>query len=216
MIRHHPDEAMLLAHVAGTLASGLALLVTSHLEGCPRCRAAVRAFEEVGATLLLAESPAELPAGLFDRILAGTESALPPAPASRVTTRPPLPAGMEWPRSLRHAQVSRWWWMGPGVRWARVRLPYDPAASLFMFRIAAGKCLPPHTHSSQELTQVLHGAFDDGRAVFGPGDFDAADGAIHHQPVVLAGGECICLAAVDGRVVFDSALAKWAGAAIGL
>ncbi len=216
MIRHHPDEAMLMAQAAGTLASGPALLVSSHLEGCARCRLAVREFEEVGATLLLAERPAPLPAGLFERVLARTESGEPPAPAPRITPRPPLPAGMEWPRALRHARVSRWWWMAPGLRWARVRLPYDPDAGVFLFRIAAGKCLPPHTHAAQELTQVLYGAFDDGRALFSAGDFDAADDAVHHQPVVRAGGECICLAAVEGRVVFDGALARWAGAAIGL
>lgn len=216
MIRHHPDEALLMGHAAGTLASGPRLLVQSHLENCPACRAAVGAFQDVAATLLLAESPAALPAGLFERIAARTDVALPPAPRPRIKPRPPLPAGMQWPRSLRRAEVSRWWWMGPGVRWARVRLPDDPDAALFMFRIGAGKCLPPHTHSSQELTQVLYGAFDDGRAVFGPGDFDATDDSIHHQPVVQAGSECICLAAVDGRVVFDSALARWAGAAIGL
>ena len=216
MIRHHPDEAMLMAHAAGTLASGPALLVNTHLENCPRCKAAVRSFEEVAATLLLDESPAELPPGLLERVLARADAALPPVPAVPVTPRPPLPAGMEWPRSLRHAQVSRWWWMGPGMRWARVRLPYDPDASLFMFRIGAGRCLPSHTHAAQELTQVLYGAFDDGRAVFGPGDFDSTDEAVHHQPVVQARGECICLAALDGRVHFDSTLARWAGAAIGL
>ncbi len=216
MIKHHPDEAMLMAHAAGTLASGASLLVSTHLENCARCKAALRVFEEVAATLLLAESPSALPAGLFERVVARTESALPRTPMLQVKPRPPLPVGMEWPRSLRHAHVSRWWWMGPGVRWARVRLPYDPAASLFMFRIGAGKCLPTHTHVSQELTQVLYGAFDDGRAVFGPGDFDAAADDVHHQPVVQAGSECICLAAVDGRVVFDSVLARWAGSAIGL
>ncbi len=52
--------------------------------------------------------------------------------------------------------------------------------------------------------------------MFGPGDFDATDESIHHQPVVQAGSECMRLAAVDGRVIFDSALARWAGAAIGL
>ena len=216
MIRHHPDEALLLAHAAGTLASGPSLLVSTHLEQCLSCRDVVRSFEDVGATMLLAEAPSELPAGLFERVVARTESALPPVPALRIAARPPLPAGMEWPRSLRQAQVSRWWWMAPGIRWARVRLPYDPAARLFMFRIGAGKCLAPHTHAAQEMTQVLHGSFDDGRAVFGPGDFDAADDAVHHQPVVQAAGECICLAAVDGRVVFDNALARWAGGAIGL
>ena len=216
MIRHHPDEALLMAHAAGTLASGPRLLVDSHLETCPRCRSAIRAFEDVAATLLLGEAPADLPTGLFARVLSRTETPMARAPAPRIKRRPALPAGMEWPRSLRRAEVSRWWWMGPGVRWARVRLPDDRAASLFMFRIGAGKCLPPHTHSSQELTQVLYGAFDDGRAVFGPGDFDGTDDSIHHQPVVQAGSECICLAAVEGRVVFDSALARWAGAAIGL
>jgi putative transcriptional regulator len=216
MIRHHPDETLLLARAAGTLASGPLLLLDTHLESCARCRVAVRGFEEVAASLLLDESPSELPAGLFERVVGRTMSPLPATPALRVTPRPPLPQGMEWPRSLRHARVSRWWWMGPGVRWARVRLSRDPAAALFMFRIAAGKCLPPHTHGAQELTQVLYGAFDDGRAVFGPGDFDAADDTVHHQPVVQAGSECICLAAVEGSVLFDSKLARWAGAAIGL
>jgi len=216
MTRHHPEEALLMGHAAGTLASGPRLLVSCHLETCAHCRSAVRAFEDVAATLLMDESPAELPAGLFERVLSRTETPMAQAPAPRVKPRPALPAGMEWPRSLRRADVSRWRWMGPGVRWARVRLPDDRAASLFLFRIGAGKCLPPHTHASQELTQVLYGAFDDGRAVFGPGDFDGADDSIHHQPVVQARGECICLASVDGRVLFDSALARWAGAVIGL
>jgi len=216
MIKHHPDEALLMAHAAGTLEGGPRLLVSSHLETCPHCGAAVQAFEDVAATFLQAEAPAALPAGLFERILARTEVPLAPAPAPLVRQRPPLPAGMEWPRCMRRAEVSRWWWMGPDVRWARVRLADDPAASLFMFRIGAGKCLPPHTHSTRELTQVLYGAFGDGRAVFGPGDFDATDDSIHHQPFVQAGSECICLAAVDGRVIFDSVLARWAGAAIGL
>jgi putative transcriptional regulator len=216
MTRHHPEDALLMAHATGTLGVGPRLLVDTHLETCARCRSAVRSFEDVAATLLLAEPPAELPEGLFARIVARTESPLTHPAGRRIRRRPPLPEGMEWPRSLRRAQVSRWWWMGPGVRWARVTLPDDPAANLFMFRIGAGKCLPPHTHSSSELTQVLYGAFDDGRAVFGPGDFDATDDSIHHQPVVQARSECICLAAVEGRVLFDGALARWAGAAIGM
>jgi putative transcriptional regulator len=102
------------------------------------------------------------------------------------------------------------------MRWSRVTVPYDPAANVFLLRIAAGKYLPQHTHSNTELTQILYGRFHDGRALFGPGDFDAADGDVHHQPVVQAGCECICLAAVDGRVVFDSFLARMAGSLVGM
>ena len=76
--------------------------------------------------------------------------------------------------------------------------------------------LPQHTHSDSELTQVLYGTFHDGRALFGPGDFDETDGSIRHQPTVQAGGECICLASVQGRVLFDGAVARVLGALVGM
>ena len=102
------------------------------------------------------------------------------------------------------------------MRWSRVTVPHDPQANVLLLRIGAGKCLPRHTHTGTELTQVLCGSFDDGRAVFGPGDFDEADPNILHQPVVQAQGECICLASVDGRLVFDSWIARLASSVVGL
>ena len=102
------------------------------------------------------------------------------------------------------------------MRFSRIRLPHDPAASLFLLRIGEGRALPRHTHSGIELTQVLCGSFDDGRSVFGPGDFDAADAEVHHQPVVGADGECICLAYVGGRLNFDGRIASMIGAMIGM
>ena len=216
MIRHHPDDALLIAHAGGTLASGPALLVATHLEGCPACRAAVHRFEQVGAALMDEQALAPLPPDALAATLARLDAPATPAAAPVVRPRPPLPGSLNWPRSLRHCQVSRWRLLGPGMRWSRVTLPYDPKANVFLLRIAAGSCLPPHTHSGAELTQVLHGAFDDGRSVFAPGDFDATDATIRHQPVVLASSECICLAAVDGRLVHDSQLARWMGALIGI
>ena len=102
------------------------------------------------------------------------------------------------------------------MRWSRVSVPEAPEANVFLLRIAAGKYLPQHTHKGLELTQVLHGRFHDGRALFGPGDFDAADGEIHHQPVVQDGSECICLASLDGRLRFDSAIARVLGSLVGM
>jgi putative transcriptional regulator len=117
---------------------------------------------------------------------------------------------------MRGCGISNWRWMGPGMRWSRVELPRDPAANVFLLRIGAGKRLPLHTHSGIELTQVLYGTFDDGRALFGPGDFDEADGSFHHQPVVQGGGECICLASVQGKVVFQGALTRLIGSMVGM
>jgi putative transcriptional regulator len=39
---------------------------------------------------------------------------------------------------------------------------------------------------------------------------------VHHQPVVQDGCECICLAAVQGRVLFDGFIARQLGALVGM
>ena len=216
MIRHHPAAALLLAHAGGTLGTGPALLIDAHLECCARCRREFHDFERVGGRLLAQEQGQPLGAGALEAVLGRLDDRPSPPPTPLVLRKPPLPAGCDWPRALRHCHVSRWRPMGPGMRWSRVTVPYDPQANVLLLRIGAGRCLPRHTHAGTELTQVLHGAFDDGRAVFAEGDFDEADEDVLHQPVVQARGECICLAAVDGRLVFESWIASLASSVVGL
>jgi putative transcriptional regulator len=214
MIRHHPGDELLLPFAAGTLAAAEAIVLGAHLERCAQCRAGVRLFEGAGGTMLESIEPALMLPEALASTLAGIDRK-PARAAARATVRlrrPSLPPGVDWPRSLAHCAVSRWHWMGPGMRWSRVRVPHDPAANLFLLRIGAGKALPQHTHGGRELTHVMHGSFHDGRARFGAGDFDATDDSIRHQPVVEAGGECICLASVQSRLVFDGMIARWVGA----
>ena len=45
---------------------------------------------------------------------------------------------------------------------------------------------------------------------------DETDGTIRHQPVVGAAGECICLASVEGKVLFEGWLARTMGSLIGM
>jgi putative transcriptional regulator len=108
--------------------------------------------------------------------------------------------------------------MGPGMRYARVALPQTstPGSSIYLLHIGEGRSLPRHTHGGIELTQVLCGAFDDGRAVFGPGDFDATDEAVHHQPVVQHGATSVCLAYVGAPLRFDGRIASLIGGWIGM
>ena len=220
MIHHHPDDELLLGLAAGTLDGGTWCLVAVHAEGCAHCRARISDYEAVGGALLEAAEPASLAPEALARTLARIDA--PPAAAVSATggnaraVRAHLPDGLPWPRSLRGCSIGRWRWLGPGMRWSRVALPHDQAANVFLLRIAAGKCLPRHTHSDSELTQVLYGTFDDGRARVGPGDFDVADGSILHQPVVLTDGECVCLASVRGKVRFEGAIARVLGAVIGM
>ncbi|MFC5605583.1 ChrR family anti-sigma-E factor [Variovorax soli] len=213
MIRHHPDDALLLAHSAGTLGAGHRLLLEVHLEACAHCRGRMQQLDAVGGALLDALPPSQLPADALERTLAALD-----APQLQGTApqgaKPPLPTA--WPRALARCDVSRWRWMGPGMYWNRVTVPDEPQANVFMLRIGAGRMLPRHTHSHSELTQVLWGAFDDGRAEFAAGDFDETDGTIRHQPVVGAVGECICLASVEGKVLFEGWLARTMGSLIGM
>ena len=223
MINHHPDDALLMALAAGTLQSGPALVLAAHVEGCPRCQARVDDYEAVAGVLLEQTEPAVLAPQALADTLARLDAPKPttavarrPGRADAAVIRATPPAGMRWPRSLQGCASTPWRWLGPGMRWSRVTLPHDPQANVFMLRIGAGKCLPQHTHSDVELTQILYGSFHDGRALFGPGDFDEADGSIKHQPVVEPDGECICIAAVSGKVKFDSVIARWMGGLVGM
>lgn len=216
MIHHHPGDELLLAHAGQSLPPAQALLIETHVETCARCRAVTREFTRVGAEMMAEQADVGVGADALAKVLARLDTPEAPPLLPLVRPKPALPEGHNWPRALRHCRVSRWRPLGPGMRWSRVTLPYAPQANVMLLRIGAGKCLPRHTHSGVEFTQVLYGSFDDGRAVFGPGDFDAADEDVRHQPVVQAGGECLCLAAVDGRLLFESRLAGWLGAAVGL
>jgi putative transcriptional regulator len=219
MIHHHPDDGLLLAQAAGTLSTGHSLLVASHVEGCVECQVRLRELESIGGAMLEQLAPAVLPSQSLAVALAAIDAPAPAAtakPPFHRRSRPALPEGMAWPRALRGCSATPWRWLGPGMRWSRVTVPHDATANVFLLRIGAGRELPVHTHSRSELTQVLHGTFHDGRALFGPGDFDATDGDVRHQPKVLAAGECICLASVEGRVLFEGALARLLGSLVGM
>ncbi|HEY2257420.1 MAG TPA: ChrR family anti-sigma-E factor [Variovorax sp.] len=217
MIHHHPDDDLLLARAAGRLGSGHSLLIGSHLEHCSYCRARLRVLEAVGGAMLEELAPAVLPSRSLADTLAAIDAPAPPvAQAPAPLARPSLPTGIAWPRALRGCSATPWRWVGPGMRWSRVTVPYDSAANVFLLRIGAGKELPVHTHSASELTQVLYGSFHDGRALFGPGDFDEGDGSFTHMPKVEPAGECICLASVEGKVLFEGLLARLMGGLVGM
>nr|WP_145549512.1 ChrR family anti-sigma-E factor [Variovorax boronicumulans] len=215
-IRHHPGDDLLLALAAGQLPTAPALVLSAHVEGCPQCREQLRLLDTAGGALLQELPPAALHADALARALATIDTPKPPPAAVPVRGLPPLPAGAHWPRALSGCQITRWRWMAPGMRYARVRVPRDPSANVVLLRIAAGMYLAQHTHSDRELTQVLHGSFHDGRAHFSAGDFDATDTQVHHQPVVQAGSECVCLASIEGRLEFDGWFARRLGALVGM
>jgi putative transcriptional regulator len=215
-IQHHPPDDLMLSLAAGRVRPAMALPLQVHAEGCALCRERLGELEAVGGALLDDSDAVALAPDALAQVLARVAAA--PAP-TRVQPRSaplPMPAGARWPAALQRCDVTGWRWMAPGMRWAKATLPEDRDAPLFLLRIAPGMSLARHTHGRLEFTQVLCGAFDDGRAVFGAGDFDLADPDVHHEPRVLPGGECVCLAYVENGLRYDGRLAGLIGRWIGL
>ena len=69
---------------------------------------------------------------------------------------------------------------------------------VFMLKAAPGTRIPHHEHAGIEWTCVLQGAFRHQHGRYGAGDFDEADEAVEHRPVVEDGAECMCLVGVAG------------------
>jgi len=189
-----------------------------HLESCRDCRARRHSLQAVGAARLEEAEPQLLAPEALARTLASIDAGAPPVPppAPATVSGPALPEGVQWPASLRGCTISRWHWMGPAMRYARIALPQETSGTLWALQIGPGRSLAPHTHTRLELTQVLCGSFDDGRSVFGPGDFDATDDHVHHQPVVHPGQTCVCLAYVEGNLRFEGRIAGLIGGWVGM
>lgn len=205
-IKHHPSDGSLLCYAGGTLGSGPALALAIHLANCATCRSHVATFEALGGALLQEMPPERVDPGALSKTLSAMEKPLATLPAK--VTGPVRDGDLELPSQLRHCLFGPWRWLGPGMRWKRVTLPWDSDANVVLLRVAAGRSLPWHTHVGTEFTQVLSGSFSHNLGRFLPGDMDEADGDIEHQPVVDQGSECVSLAALDGDIRIRSFLGR--------
>jgi len=186
---HHPYDDTLARYAAGRLGAGPALVVATHFAGCPECRARVGLFEAVGGALLEEGPPATVRADLFAATLRGIENAGDTKPAHFARTSP-----------LDRMAMPPWRSAGLGFQWRRLVLPDDPRANVIMLKVAPGRKMPHHTHRGTEYTQVLQGAFHDDYGRYVAGDCIEADDDVSHQPVVDSDVDCVCVAAVAGRL----------------
>ncbi|PIO98097.1 ChrR family anti-sigma-E factor [Pleomorphomonas carboxyditropha] len=210
----HPSPELLARHAAGSLSPAAALVVECHLALCDGCAAAHRETLALGGLLLERLSPSELDARLFERTLARLDEKRPAA--ARPAARPARDLGIELPAPIAERATSGWRWMGPGMAFARLDVPEDPRTSLVLFRIGAGRRMPTHGHSGEELTLVLHGAFEDEHGRCAAGDLAEEDDDSHHTPVVVGGETCVCLASIEGRLRPHGLIGRLVGPLIGL
>lgn len=207
-ITHHLSDETLLRHAAGRLPAGPALVVSAHLEGCAACRARLRTFEAVGGALLEETPPERMAPDALARLMARIDGETPPPAPVPPRRMPDFPGDIRLPEALRACDVGPWKWLGPGVRLSHVSIPGGGDSGAVLLRIGAGRRLPEHGHGALELTQVLYGSFSDFNGRYGPGDVSETDEDVDHQPVVDRDGECVCLAALEGGMLFKGVLGR--------
>lgn len=201
-IKHHLDDATLMAYAAGTLKEAFNLIVATHLSLCDTCRANAQAYDAVGGALLDDET-APMDAGSLERALAQLDDASEPRAVPR--------AGGDIPAPL-HSYIGgdldsiRWRAVGMGVRQAI--LPTSKGATARLLSIPAGVAMPNHGHRGTEMTLVLKGAFQDDDAYFARGDIEIADSDVQHIPVADIHEDCICLAVTDAPLKFTGFLPR--------
>lgn len=212
----HPSHELIARYSAGSLSPAAALVLESHLALCGSCAAIERDMLALGGVLLEGLSPAELDARLFERTLARIDEKRPVTAPTRAKRRPPRNLGIDLPAPIADRVTSGWRWMGPGMAFARLDVPEDSRTNLVLLKIAAGRRMPTHGHSGEELTLVLQGAFEDehGRCV--AGDLAEEDDETHHTPIVTGTETCICLASIEGRLRPHGLIGRLVSPLIGL
>ncbi|MEQ8292425.1 MAG: ChrR family anti-sigma-E factor [Roseovarius sp.] len=205
-IKHHLTDALLMAYSAGTLPEAFSLAVAAHISMCDECRARLGAFDTVGGALMANCDAAEMSADSLGATLAKIDLAE-AQPVERNVTAD----GGVLPAPVRayvggDLDAVRWRPVGMGVKQAI--LPTKGEATARLLYIPAGAAVPDHGHRGTELTLVLRGAFEDKVDHFGPGDIEVANEDLDHTPIADIGEDCICLAATDAPLRFNSWLPR--------
>jgi putative transcriptional regulator len=206
IIRHHLTDPLLMAYAAGDLPEALSLVVATHVSMCDECRARLSAHEAVGGAVIERCGAVAMAEDSLAACLARID-ARPPVRSRPAPRRGDVPGPLTDYVGPDLAGVN-WRPVGMGVR--QSILAEGGGASARLLHIPAGQAMPDHGHRGIEVTLVLKGAFLDGNLRFGPGDVGIADESMEHTPVAEAWGDCICLAAADGRLRFQGLLPRLA------
>jgi len=207
-IHHHPPDELLTAFAAGVLDLGQHVAVTTHLLGCPHCRAMARAMEHVGGAMLAGLSPTEMSAGALAVVEARLGDVVLAAAAK------PAPGGAELadvpglPHFVRDYPAGSWQWIAPKVHLRPIQLPDRSETRVFLLRSRPGTKMIEHTHTGFEMTCVLSGSFTHAGGHFGPGDFDLGDGTVDHEVMVDSVEDCICLVAMQGDLKLNGIIGR--------
>ena len=198
MPNYHPSESLTLEWAAGTLSSGRALIMATHLDVCASCRHDAARAESIGGALLSDLTGTAMKSDALALALARIERPVAEAPAGAAKIQP-----ADWiivPQAVSQAVSRGRPWKAPGVWMAPIRGD-GSSERTYLLGMSPGIQVPLHTHKGAELVCVLKGAFADGDHIYRPGDVCESDESVEHRPGVAGDAECVCLVASDHALI---------------
>ncbi|MEO0917809.1 MAG: ChrR family anti-sigma-E factor, partial [Pseudomonadota bacterium] len=204
---HHLTEELLMGYAAGTLPEAFNLVVATHISMCDECRAALAEYEAVGGEVMMGGDPIDVAEDALAATIALIENGNMGKP---IVAPKPSMKGL-FPTPLQEyvngdLEAVKWRKIGGGV--SQMILNTSKDATVRLLHIPAGTAVPDHGHHGTELTLVLQGAFVDETDRFGVGDVEVANEDLNHTPVAEEGMDCICLAATDAPLKFNSLMPR--------
>ncbi|MFK7733748.1 MAG: ChrR family anti-sigma-E factor [Pseudomonadales bacterium] len=200
---HHPSEHLLTEFASGTLETGAALCVRTHLEQCHDCNRVAEDLNVLGAVMMRGSDEAACSDDLFDRVLGQLNSQPAPEPVvsdtqDRSALSSLIPGGIK---------SVPWKKIASGI--SSYELPVnDGEYNVKLLRVEKGRSVFQHTHSDTELTVLLQGGYSDELGSYTAGDFVECDGSHVHKPVAHRDQDCILLTAVSGKLRFTGAIGR--------
>ncbi len=197
MVNYHPSDELLMAFSAGQEPNALGLMVSCHVEKCASCKRRMAFYENLGGEMLAHTAPQEVKPAVLDGVLAKLDDADPQeSPGAAIACPDPkLPRAL-WRFLPEGLNSIKWSGMSRSIKEFELPLS-DEQFTAKLYKIAAGKELPEHTHRGKEFTLVMSGSFSDLAGKYNEGDFILADTTTIHQPKASIEEDCICFAVLD-------------------
>ncbi|MDN4501056.1 ChrR family anti-sigma-E factor [Alteromonadaceae bacterium BrNp21-10] len=203
MIKHHPNQSMLMAFAQGQLPASLSIAVSVHTDHCQHCQDQVLALQENAAQILDDNDPNLPEWDSDDMINAITEDDCEIHPKSSAPLQLNIKGyAYQLPRALQSVPMSNWLKLGKLAR-ARIDLN-EGEVHTNLLHIDQGGEIPLHTHKGFELTLLLAGSFSDESGHYVPGDFIWLTHSHTHSPSTKEG--CLCLTVANDAMHFVQGL----------
>ena len=203
MIKHHPNQSLLMAFSQGQLPASLSIAVSVHCDHCASCLQQVISMQELAAQQLDSNDN-NLQAWQDDDMIAAItddEYEIHPKQSS-ASTLSIKGYDYQLPRALQSVPLSNWLKLGKLSR-ARIDLN-EGEVHTNLLHIDQGGAIPMHTHKGFELTLLLAGSFSDEQGEYVPGDFIWLNNTNTHSPSTASG--CLCLTVANDAMHFVQGL----------